>query len=76
MHLEDVYARDTGQTMGKEEPANLCFKREKARLKVRMVCCFELQWGYRGHGFGIETASSLQKCAALSFPVEIIVRLA
>ena len=55
MHLEDVYARDTGHTMGKEEPANLCFKKgEKARLKVGMVCCFELQWGYRGHGFGIE----------------------
>ncbi|ATW25454.1 M24 family metallopeptidase [Candidatus Formimonas warabiya] len=55
IHLEDVYSRDVGHTMGKEEPANLCFKKgEKAQFKVGMICCFELQWGYRGHGFGIE----------------------
>ncbi|QUL99251.1 MAG: M24 family metallopeptidase [Candidatus Fermentithermobacillus carboniphilus] len=54
-HLSDVFTRDVGHVMGKEEPANLCFaKNDQRRLKPGMIGCFEWQWGYKRHSIGVE----------------------
>lgn len=53
--LEDIYARDVGHLMGKEEAANHCFKKgETRKFKANMIGCFEIQWGYNRHSFGCE----------------------
>lgn len=54
-YLEKIYTRDVGHTVGKEEPANLCFKKDEEKiLKEGMVACYEIQWGYKRHSFGTE----------------------
>ncbi|HHY37460.1 MAG TPA: M24 family metallopeptidase [Clostridia bacterium] len=66
--LEEVYTRDVGHLLGKEEPANLCFKRgEMSRFKPGMVGCYELQWGYRRYSLGIEDSFAVTEEGPIVF---------
>lgn len=54
-NLEDVYARDLGHLLGKEEPSSLCLQKDETQtFKPGMVGCYEIQWGYNRHSFGTE----------------------
>ena len=66
--LEDVYSRDVGHLLGKEEPANLCLKRgDKRKFKDGMLGCYEIQWGYKDHSFGTEDSFIVTKEGAINF---------
>ncbi len=66
--LEEIYSRDVGHLLGKEEPANLCFKKgEKKAFKDGMVGCYEIQWGYKDHSFGTEDSFVVTREGAINF---------
>lgn len=54
-HPLDQYNRDIGHVMGKQEPANICFKLGNSLpLEDGMIGCVEYQWPYYPYTIGVE----------------------
>jgi len=67
-NVGQIFNRDVGHVMGKQEPVTICFnKKSEGIVKEGMVCALEYQWSMKGFSIGVEDEFLVGKDRGINF---------